>query len=280
MNVALRKSPKLTNGDRACGLGPEKHDTSDGSNRGQAECDRVRPADLAALRRQHLQRHHGHHERQHTRRVECVVARCSRLTLWCAAYHQHPEHRHRHRREEDPTPTNVLCHQATEEGGEPRATPGSHRPEADGTLSAGVVPVGLDERETRRHDEGARQALTDAAQHQQRHGHPAGWRHADEERADDAQHKAPHQDLDAPDAIGQTAHDNDEDAREQGRDRHGDVHDVCGDVEVGRHRRRDVKGGLGEQPERQNAENDPEEELVIASVIGRRSGHHLNSPRS
>ena len=41
------------------------------------------------------------------------------------------------------------------------------------------------------------------------------------------------------------------------------------DVEIGRHRRRDVEGGLGEQPEGQHTENDAEEQPVVAAVIGR-----------
>ena len=202
-----------------------------------------------------------------------------RLALRGAADHQHPEHRHRRRREEDPAPADVLCHEAAEQRGEAGTAPGSHGPEADRALTAGSVPVRFDQRETCRHDEGARQALTDAAQQQERRREGARRRHTDEDRADDAEDEAPHQDLHAPEPIGQTTDDDDEDAREQRRDRHGDVHDAGRDIEIGRHRRRDVESGLGEQPEGHHPENDAEEELVIASVIGGRSSRHPSYPR-
>ena len=116
------------------------------------------------------------------------------------------------------------------------------------------------------HDERRREPLTDAAQHQQRNRQRARRRDPDQQRADDAEDEPPHQDLHPPDPIGETANDDDEDAREQRRDGHRDVHDVGRDFEVGGHRRRDVEGGLGKQPEGQHAENDAEEELVVAAI--------------
>ena len=94
--------------------------------------------------------------------------------------------------------------------------------------------------------------------HQQRRCQSAAWRHADQQRANDAKGESPHQDLHPSEPIGETASHDDEDAREQGRDRHGDIHDVRLDPEVGRHRGRNVESGLGKQPEGQHSENDAE----------------------
>ena len=46
--------------------------------------------------------------------------------------------------------------------------------------------------------------------------------------------------------------------------------------EVGRHRGRDVEGGLGKQPEGQHAENDAEKESVVAAIRARLSGHRCS----
>ena len=60
------------------------------------------------------------------------------------------------------------------------------------------------------------------------------------------------------------AHHHDEHPREQGRDGHGDVHQVGLDAEVLLHVGRDVERGLGKQPERDHAHDHAEQQLVVA----------------
>ena len=85
----------------------------------------------------------------------------------------------------------------------------------------------------------------------------------------------PTDDPHATQAIGEAAHHHDEDAGEQRRDRHGVVHGVGLDAQVALHVRRDVQRGLGEQPERDHPEDDPEEQAVIAPEPSRHVGGAL-----
>ena len=89
---------------------------------------------------------------------------------------------------------------------------------------------------------------------------------ADQQRTDDAEDEPPHQNLHPPHPISETSNDNDEDAREQCRDRNGDVHDIGRHCEVGGHRRRNVQGRLGKEPEGEYTENNAEKELVVTAI--------------
>jgi hypothetical protein len=77
---------------------------------------------------------------------------------------------------------------------------------------------------------------------------------------------------------------------EQRCDEYGDVHHVRRDLEVGRHRWRDVEGGLCKQPEGEHTENDAKRSLsspryeagvrVMANLWPRLSGRSSNARNS
>src|SRR5690606_32102616 len=94
------------------------------------------------------------------------------------------------------------------------------------------------------------------------------------QRADDGEDEAVYDDLDAADAVGQTTHDDDENAGKQRRDRYGDIHERLLDLKVGSHVGRNVQRRLRKQPEGEDAQNNPEEQPVIATIGFSRSLYH------
>ena len=234
--------------------------------RQQTQAGQAGPAQLVALRHQHLQCHHGDHECRHAGQVEPVVAGGFGLAFRRAAHHPQAEHAHRDGHPKDRAPAEVLRHQAADQRAQAGTAPGTDRPHADGALALGAVPEGFQQRQAGWHDAGGRQALQRTAQQHDRCGQLTRRREGHQQRAGDAQGEADASDLHPANPIGQAAHHDDEDAREQRSDGDRDVHHARVHAEVAAHVGSDVERGLGEQPERDDTHDDAEKQPVVAGV--------------
>ena len=86
-----------------------------------------------------------------------------------------------------------------------------------------------------------------------------GRRQDDEQRPDDRQRDARPENLGPSEAVGEPAEHDDEEARHEGGDRHGEVGDGLVEAERPLDPGDDVQQRLGEQPERDDGEDDAEQ---------------------
>ena len=170
-----------------------------------------------------------------------------------------------------------------------RAAPGTDRPHRHSPLPRRPVPVRLHQGHGRGHDAGCRKALDGPPGQQQRQGRIA--RGEDDQKGSENPQAVAHQgDTHPAHTVGEATHEHDEQAREERRDRDGEVHLVethqrlgglvdGRSVDVREHAAGDRPDRTGEQPEGQNAEDDTGQEPVVAFEFlpcrrGRLSGCH------
>jgi hypothetical protein len=238
-------------------LDREEQDAEDRGDARQAEDERAGPAELVALGDEDLQRDHGDHEGHHAGEVELVITLGFGLAVRGALDHQQADHGNDDRREEDVTPSEVLRHEAAEQRTDAGTAPRADGPQAHRALTRRAIPVGLNQRQAGRHDAGRRQPCRARPVSRKAVARSPG-RQADQQRAQHVQEEADLHDLQAADAVGEAADHHDEDAGEQRRDRHRDVHHAGVQPEILLHVGRHVQGRLGKQPERDHTHDDAE----------------------
>lgn len=138
----------------------------------------------------------------------------------------------------------------------PEPPPRSDRPHTDRTLTTRAVPVRFHHGQAGGHDAGGRQALQGASDQEYGDTEVTGGGEAHEQGAQNIEIKAPAHDFHVAHAVADPAHDNDENAREEGSDGDRNVHRIGGHAKVPAHVRSNVEGGLRKEPEG----NDPHDD--------------------
>ena len=269
VNVALWKIAEVDERASAgsAGLEVEERQDRDDEHDEQTEGGVGEPADLRALGDEHVDRQHRHDEGEQSAPVEATRAGRSRLDLGhrCVADQVEREHDRAmeiQKIERQPSTETAISPPNREQKPEPPHEPIDQNDSARCRCLA--VVEGLDQRHRRGHHAGRRQALHDPAAHHGGRGQRAvsGRGEHDQHRAGDREPDADLHDQPAAEPVGQAAeHDDEQPGHERG-DRDREVGDRGVQAERGLDPGDDVEQGLGEQPEVDDGQHDPQQPPV------------------